>query len=174
MRYLFVLALIFATTASASAQSTAVAPALAGVGFLVGSWGNGAGKVAETGGTSRGSSTFEPEAGGAALLRKDRTELYGANGERTGSFEQIMLIYPEGGTLHADYTDGTHVIHYVSALVDAGRSVTFTSAAAAGAPTFRLRYELVKPGTLAVVFAMAPPGQTTFTTIAAGTLERTP
>jgi hypothetical protein len=83
-----------------------------------------------------------------------------------------MLIYPEAGTLHADYSDGDHIIHYTSAVVVAGKSVAFTSALAPGTPTFRLTYELTDAGALAIRFEMAPPGQTTFHPIADGTLRK--
>jgi hypothetical protein len=145
---------------------------VAGISFLVGNWGSGQGKVTDTGGTSRGTSTITLEAGGAALLRRDHTELFGADGKPGGSFDQIMLIYPEGGTLHADYSDGDHLIHYTSASIVPGESVAFTSASLPGAPTFRLTYELKDGETLAVRFEMEPPGQTAFQPIASGTLRK--
>ena len=52
-----------------------------------------------------------------------------------GGFDQIMMIYPEAGTVRADYSDGVHVIHYVSAMVEPGAAVTFTSAASPHLPT---------------------------------------
>jgi len=174
LRYPLALALILVLTRVAPAQTLAPRPDLAGIGFLVGTWGSGQGKVAETGGTSRGTSTITLEAGGAALLRRDHTELFGADGKPGGSFDQIMLIYPEGGTLHADYSDGDHIIHYTSASVVPGKSAAFTSASLPGAPTFRLTYELTAAGALAVHFEMAPPGQTTFNAIADGTLRKAP
>jgi hypothetical protein len=69
-----------------------------------------------------------------------------------------MLIYPEGGTLHADYSDGQHVIHYTSATVSAGKSVTFMSAAGTG-PVFQLSYILQSADTLAISISMQAPGQ---------------
>jgi len=98
--------------------------------------------------------------------------LFDRSGKPTGGFEQIMMIYPEGGTVRADYSDGAHVIHYVSGNVDAGKSVTFTSASSPTAPTFRLRYELTDPHTLTVAFQMAPPGSTAFHPIATGSLTK--
>jgi hypothetical protein len=165
-------ALFLALTSAAWAQPAPPAPDLSGIGFLVGTWGNGLGKVADTGGTSRGTSTITAEAGGSALLRRDHTELFGADGKATGSFEQIMLIYREGGEIHADYTDGEHVIHYTSAFVVPGRSVAFTTSATATAPTFRLSYEKADERTLTVRFEMAPPGQAKFQAIATGTLQK--
>jgi hypothetical protein len=106
------------------------------------------------------------------ILREDRTELFAASGKPAGSFDQIMMIYPEATTVHADYSDGTHVIHYVNADIVAGRSVTFATATRNDAPSFRLRYEVTSPTTLAVTFEMAPPGSTNFHPVASGTLHR--
>lgn len=160
---------IVAVVLSASAQT--LRPELSGLSFLVGHWASNDGKVAETGGTSKGESTITIEAGGAALLRRDHTDLFDARGNSSGGFDQIMLIYPEDGTIHADYSDGRHVIHYTSAIVESGHSVIFASEPGAG-PTFRLTYDLLSPTTMAVSFAMLAPGQTVFRPIATGTLRK--
>jgi len=170
MRIFFSIALFLGMASAAGAQTTPLNTELSGIGFLVGTWGNSDGKVAETGGTARGSSTITAEAGGSALLRRDHTDLFGADGKPSGSFDIIMLIYPQGGTLHADYADGQHVINYTSAVVVPGKSVVFMTATTPGAPTFRLRYELTGPMTLAILFEIAPAGQTSFHPIASGTL----
>jgi hypothetical protein len=149
----------------------ALTPELAPVGFLLGRWRSDDGKVADTGQASRGTSAFTVEAGGAALLRRDHTELLDRSGAVAGGLDQVMLVYAEGGRLKADYADGQHVIHYVSATVTPDRSVVFTSAAGGG-PTFRLAYELVDPKTLSVAFAMAPPGASEFRPVATGTLKK--
>jgi hypothetical protein len=166
------LALVLGVLFPSATVAQSISPQLAGLSFLIGNWQAGRGAVADTGNTSKGRSTFTLEAGGNVLLRKDTTELFSASGTPAGSFDQIMMIYPEAGTIHADYSDGTHVIHYVGADVAPGHSVTFVSAIRTGAPTFRLRYELTNPTTLAVMFEMAPPGSTTFRPIATGTLTR--
>ncbi len=57
------------------------------------------------------------------------------------------MIYPGGGTLRANYSDGTHVIHCHSVVVEAGQSVIFTSDACAGS-VFRLGYRPIATGTL--------------------------
>jgi len=170
------LALTLALAAPAAAQPRpALKPALAAVAFLVGDWKSDSGKVADTGGTSRGVSHITVEADGSALLRHDRNELFDAKGKPAGGFSQIMLIYPEGGTLRADYSDGEgHVIHYVSATVTPGRSVVFNGAVQPGAPTFRLSYELSAPGDLTVDFGMTAPGGGELHRIATGTLHRAP
>jgi len=169
-----VIATILALTLGqpAAAQTSGLKPALAPIGFLVGHWTSGEGKVADTGGTARGASTITAEAGGAVLLRRDHTDLFDASGKPAGGFDQIMMIYAEAGGLRADYSDGEHLIHYVSAEVAPGHSVTFTSAAQPGAPMFRLSYTVKAPDTLAIVFGMIPPGGAAFRPIATGEIRR--
>ena len=168
---LLALALVAAASA-ALAQPAALKPPLAGLGFLVGDWTSGEGKVADTGGTSIGTSKITVEADGSALLRHDRNSLFDAHGKPAGGFSQIMLIYPEGGTVHADYSDGEgHVIHYTSAAVTPGHAVVFTSPAT-GAPGFRLAYTLTAKGDLDVDFGMLPPGGGALRPIANGTLHK--
>jgi hypothetical protein len=157
----------------AIAEPPRLAPALAPIGFLMGNWVGDDGKVAETGGTSRGTSAITAEVGGAVLLRRDHTELRDSAGKPSGAFDLITMIYPEGGTLHADYSDGQHVIHYAEAQIVPGRSVIFTSSATSGAPRFQLTYTVEGPKTVALEFSMSPPGQDAFQPIAQGHLHRT-
>jgi len=167
-----IVALSIALALPAAAQSPPLAPALAPIGFLIGNWAGDDGKVADTGGTSRGTSVFAPEVGGGVMMRRDHTKLRDAQGKSSGGFDQIMMIYPEGGTLHADYSDGQHIIHYSKAKIVPGRSVVFTSSGSPGAPRFRLSYELAAPEVIAIDFAMAPPGQDAFQAIATGHMHR--
>jgi hypothetical protein len=159
-------------TSVVAAEALPLKPALAPIGFLVGSWNAGEGKVVETGGTTRGNSVITVEAGGGVLLRRDRTELFDAKARPSGSIDQIMIIYAEGGNLCADYSDGEHVIHYTKTQVVPGRSVTFLTAGAPVAPQFKLAYELTSPTEMSVRFSIAPPGQTEFHPIAVGVLHR--
>lgn len=161
--------LVLATPALADA---ALKPPLLPIAFLVGNWDQGEGKVAETGGPSKGGSVISVESDGSALLRRDHTELFDKAGKPAGGFHQTMLIYPDGDELKADYVDGEgHAIHYVSTEMVAGKSVTFTGAPGQG-PVFKLTYELKAPGLLAVSFGMTPPGGSEFRPIAAGTLRK--
>jgi hypothetical protein len=165
--------LAFLLIASPAFAATALKPALQPLSFLVGSWNNGEGKVADTGGTSKGGSVMSVESDGAAILRRDHTETFDKAGKPAGSFHQTMMIYPDGGAIHADYVDGEgHAIHYVKADVTAGKSVTFESAPGQG-PVFRLTYELQSPDVLAITFGMTPPGASELRPIATGTLKKT-
>jgi hypothetical protein len=164
-----VISLLLATPVMAQ---TPLNPALAPLGFLVGNWKGDDGKVADTGGTSKGGSLMSVQSDGWALLRQDHTELFDRDGKSAGGFHQTMVIYPDNGAIHADYVDGEgHAIHYVSAEIAPGKSVAFSSAPGQG-PLFRLRYELQAPGVMAVSFGMIPPGQKDFRLIASGTLRK--
>jgi hypothetical protein len=175
MKALILAAALAATAPPAGAQPAALKPPLSDIGFLVGDWKSGVGKVADTGGTSMGVSHVTIEADGHMLLRRDRTQTFDKVGKPAGAFGQTMLIYPEAGTLHADYGDGEgHVIHYTSAAVIPGKSVEFTAPAQAGAPGFRLTYVLTGKGQLAIDFGMLPPGGAPFHQIASGTLRKSP
>ncbi|UAL10175.1 hypothetical protein [Caulobacter segnis] len=167
-----VLALSASMLLAPTAHAGELAPGLRGLSFLVGGWKDAKGVVADTGGTSTGRSSFTAEAGGAVLLRRDHTELFDKTGKPSGGFDQIMMIYPEGDGLRADYSDGEHVIHYDRAEIDPGKAVTFTSVAQPGRPVFRLSYRLPPPDRLSVSFAMAPPGSATVQPIADGFFSR--
>ncbi len=108
------------------------------------------------------------------LLRRDHTDLFNSAGKSAGSLDQIMMIYSEGDTLHADYSDGQHVIHYDRADIEPGQAVTFTSSVQPRTPSFRLSFRLTPPGSLSVSFAMAPPATTSFRSVAEGVLNKAP
>ncbi len=96
---------------SAHAETPPLQPALAGLGFLLGRWSDGEGRVADGGGRATGSSDMEPAAHGAAIVRRDHTDRLDSAGRPQGGFDQVMLIYAEGGAIHGVYLDGGHVIH---------------------------------------------------------------
>src|SRR5579863_9960404 len=83
--------------------ATAPKPALEPLAFLLGNWQSGDGKVADTGGTSKGGSAMSLESDGAVILRRDHTETFDKAGKPAGSFHQTMMIYSDNGTIHADY-----------------------------------------------------------------------
>ncbi len=167
---LVALALSLGLTGPALARGKTLSAELQPLSFLVGRWAAPEGKTEQ--GTASGRSEFTIEAGGGALLRRDHTTLKTAEGRRAGSLGQVMLIYPEGGGLKADYSDGAHVIHYTKSEVQPGRSVTFSTVARDGAPSFRLTYALEPGDQVAVKFEMAPPGGSAFKTVAEGEMKR--
>ena len=65
---------IFLLATPAFAEMASRGSALAPVAFLVGTWDSGEGKVAETGGTSKGGSIMTGGVNGSAILRRDHTE----------------------------------------------------------------------------------------------------
>lgn len=159
--------LLLAVPASAADLSQPLAP----LQFLVGNWVAADGH-SEGGHVNRGTATFEPAAAGTALLRQDHTEVFDSGGHKVEDFGQVMLIYPEGGKLRADYFDGQHPLHYTSVSIDPNHSVRFETAPQPGAPSFRLTYTKTAADTLSVKFEMAPPGQSGLQEIAAGTMRR--
>jgi hypothetical protein len=173
MRGIAAATFLLCAASPAAAGSPALQPELAGLSFLVGHWSGGKGTVADTGGSATGTSSFTIEANGVVLLRRDHTELSDAKGVPAGAFDQIMMIYADAGQIHADYVGGGHLIHYVSAIVQPGRSVTFASAPHSGAPVFTLAYERQASRTVAVTFSIKPPGSPTSHPIATGVLKQT-
>jgi hypothetical protein len=164
-----VLALLLTSPAFAAAPT--LKAELKPLGFTVGRWSGDAGKV-ENGVKTKGSFVLQPAVDGATLLSRGHTELFSADGRSIGAFDQLLLIYPERGDLHADYFDDGHVIHYISADIDPGKSVTFNTAKTPGMPRFRLTYTLRAPSILNIKFEMQPPGSADFQTIASGDAKR--
>lgn len=154
---LAVMAACVLTPPDAHAAGT-VATDVAPLKFLIGQWTSDGGR-AQGGQALRGAFVIEPVAGGAGLLRRDRTDMLDNTGRVFRSFEQVMLIYPESGHVRADYFDGTHVIHYADAITEPGRSVRFVTPAGAPGPAFSLTYRITTSARLATRFEMAAPGQ---------------
>ncbi|HXQ09901.1 MAG TPA: hypothetical protein VN805_02770 [Caulobacteraceae bacterium] len=165
-------ALMVATAALFAANTVAaqsLSPQMAPLGFLVGDW---AGTAKSEGGTTdRGVSSIHPIVGGAALLRNDHNDVLDASGKVVESFDQVMPIYPEGGSLHADYLDGSHVIHYTRSVVQPDVAVQFLTDADAR-PVYRLTYTKVSADVLAIKFETAAPGSSDFHLIAEGEVRR--
>ncbi|HLK25831.1 MAG TPA: hypothetical protein VKT30_14350 [Caulobacteraceae bacterium] len=157
-----------ALAGSIAAQAQALSPELAQIGFLVGDW------VAAPGNASpdRGHASIHPIVGGAALMRNDHHEVVDPRtGKVTASFDQVMPIYAEGGTLRGDYLDGTHVIHYTHARVEPGRSVEFLTADDAR-PAYRLTYTKDGAGELGIRFEIGGSSAGPFQVIADAKVRR--
>ena len=149
------------------AQPPGLSSDLAAIGFIVGDW------VAAPGAASpdRGHSSIHPILGGAALFRNDHHDVVDASGKVTASFDQVMPIYAEGGTLRGDYLDGSHVIHYTHAIVQPGASVQFLTDAGAQ-PAYRLTYTKAGEDELRIRFEVAASAAGPFHVIADAKVRR--
>ncbi len=157
-----------AAALATAAKAQTLSPELAPIGFIVGDWVSAPGNASP----DRGSSSIQPIVGGAALLRNDHHEVVDtASGKTTASFDQVMPIYAEGGTLRGDYFDGTHIIHYTHAIVAPGASVQFLTATDAN-PAYRLTYTKISDEVVAIRFEVAAPGSSDFHVIADARVQR--
>ena len=84
----------------------------------------------------------------------------------------MMMIYAEADGVHADYADGSHIIHYTSASITPGHAVTFVTTSSPTTPTFKLSYVLSRPDVVDIAFSMALPGSTQFRPIATGSATK--
>lgn len=132
-------------------------PAVAGdagwasLNWLSGSW-VGAGGGAQQG---AGGFSFAPEAGGKVLVRRNIADYPAQGGRPAQHHEDLMVIYPRGEQIRADYWDSEgQTIHYEVTFPKPGE-VVFLSDAAPG-PRFRLTYRQ-RAGGLDGQFEIAPP-----------------
>jgi hypothetical protein len=135
------------------AQAPAAKDPLAPLAFLEGAW-DGVGTGAP--GEGSGGFAFAREAGGKILVRRNHAD-YPATKERPAfHHEDLMVVFPEGGALKADYFDNEgHVIHY--AIAAEGEAACFLSEGPG--PRFRLGYRKSGPDTVAITFEIAAPGK---------------
>jgi len=125
--------------------------------FLIGNWPSVQGGGVP-GQANAGSFSVLPDMGGQVLVQKGHSEYPAANGRPAVIHDDLMIIYPEAGMTKAVYFDNEgHVIHYDVGFSPDKKKVVFLSEKAAGAPQFRLTYEGLQPGTLKIVFEIAPP-----------------
>jgi hypothetical protein len=129
--------------------------------FLLGRWDASGGGAP---GASTGWFSFEPAAGGNAILR--RNESVSPNGRHLDT----LLMYREAtGAFRAVYADNEgHVIHYGVTPTAEPKGATFLSDETPGVPRFRLVYRLEPDAGLHVAFEIAPPGSSEFKTYAEG------
>ena len=140
--------------------------------FLIGTW-SGEGKGAP--GQGKGRFTFAVDLQGKVLVRKHRAEI-ASQGDRPAFHEDLMIIYPEGGSVRAIYFDNEgHVIHYAPHFSPDKKTLAFVSVGDPRMPHFRLSYTKQSEDALAIKFEMAPPGKPdAFKTYTQGTATREP
>jgi hypothetical protein len=153
-----VVALLIALAAPAAAQPAAPPADWKAWSALVGAeWIGEGGPAGAT-----GAFTFAPALQGRVLERRNYASYPAAGGRPASRHDDYMIVYQQGAATRADYYDNEgHVIRYV-VTVDPGKRYQFLSEPAAGQPRFRLTYTIDKPGALALVFEIAPPGSDTF------------
>ena len=96
---------------------------------------------------------------------------HSTNDSPRGHHEDLMVIHPGGA--RATYWDNEgHVIAY--AVTASPSRIELLSDEVAGAPRFKLTYDVKGPDELAIDFAIAPPGSSEFQHFAGGTVRRVP
>jgi hypothetical protein len=139
---------------------------------VMGEWeGQGSGKPGEGGG--RFSLGYDLQ--GQVLVRRNHSEYPAKGAAPAVAHDDLMVIYPvAGGSAHrAVYFDNEgHVIHYTAEWSADGKTLTFLSDPAPGAPRFRLVYGVSAPEELTVTFEAAPPGESRFSPYVTGKVRR--
>jgi hypothetical protein len=155
---------------AAPATPAAAAPAIPDLGsawapfqILAGDW-DGTGDGAT--GPSHGHFSLVPDLDGHVLVRRS-TNISG-----TTHHVDLMIIYATGTTYRAVYFDEEgHQITYAVTPSASGTGLVFLSEELAGAPRFRLTYEM--SGDHGVVsFELSPPGASDFHAYVSGSLHR--
>ncbi len=159
------LALSLALTTSAQAQTRADLSAL---NFLLGDWDAISSQAGES-----GAFNFTLAIQDRVIIRTNYAKYPAQDGKPATRHDDLMVIFPEGGVLKANYFDSEqHVIRYA---IDVRRpgDVVFTSEAPAGEPRYRLSYTLAANGQLKGSFEIAAPGSPDdFTPMLAWTARR--
>jgi hypothetical protein len=125
--------------------------------FLLGEWASTE-SSGVPGAASSGSFTLAPDLNGKVLVRKNHAEYPAANGRPAFVHDDLMIVYREGGATKALYADSEgHVIHYNVSFSTDKKKVVMLSEKAASMPQYRLTYEGVQPGTVKLLFEIAPP-----------------
>lgn len=125
---------------------------------LVGTW-----EGSDPANHSTGGFTLAPDLGGKVLVRRS------TNDSPKGHHEDLMVI--EGGGKRAMYWDNEgHVIAY--AITADASHVEMLSDEVAGAPRFKLTYEIKGADEVAIDFAIQMPGAADFQHYVGGTVHR--
>ena len=121
--------------------------------FLLGAW------EAPGPNQSSGRTVFALSLQDQVMVRNNSADYPAADGKPATRHEDLMVIYPVGNVLRADYYDSEgHAIRYVVLPAGAGR-VLFLSDLIEKEPRYRLTYVLQPDGALAGAFEVAPSGQ---------------
>jgi hypothetical protein len=160
-----------AAPAAAQAASPGVRALGEMVDFLLGQWiGEGSGEPGQGSGTF----SFEASLDGNLVTRRSHAEYPAAQGRPAVNHVDVMVMYPEGGQVRADYFDNEgHVIHYTVAFTHQSATLTFISGIVEGQPRYRLVYRPLATDRVETTFEIAPPGKAdAFATYVKGTSKR--
>jgi hypothetical protein len=157
--------------AARQAPAPASPPAWDRWAFVLGEWvGEGGGSPGQ--GTGRFSFSYDLER--RILVRKNHNEYPASAGRPASVHDDLLIVYPEGGTTRAVYFDNEdHVIHYTVEPSKDPKSLALVSDKVAGATRFRLVYVATAGGGLVIRFEIAPPDKPdAFATYLEGTARR--
>ncbi len=129
-------------------------PRWAPLAFLIGDWtGEGGGGP----GQGTGEFSFQPDLGGAILMRKNVSRYPATKDQPAYSHTDLLIV---DSTLHAVYFDDEgHTIHYLVEPLPDGKGAQFLSDAAPSQPRYRLTYRKLGDDRVAIRFEIAPPGK---------------
>jgi hypothetical protein len=164
-----VVAIVSLLIAGAPAARGDEGASLASLAPLIGSWDAHGGGAPGQG--ASGTVEFVQEVEGHAVIRRNSVTYPAAEGRPAATHQDLLVLYAEGADIKGLYVDGEgHVIQYAAEHPSPGK-VVLVSEAGPG-PRFRLTHDWSKPGTLQIVFEIAPPGSKQFKTYAEGRATR--
>lgn len=127
--------------------------------FLIGDW---VGEASGEPGQGSGGFTFEASLDGNIVVRRSRTEFPASGGRAALRHDDLLVIYPEGGQVRADYFDNEgHVLHYTVSFAHESATLSFISPIVEGQPRQRLVYRPLAEDRVETSFEIAPPGAPT-------------
>jgi hypothetical protein len=169
-----ILALLLATQASADPPpQPAPAPqtaSLAGMAFLAGDWNIAGGRVPLYGAHPEGFEKITPELDGKAYVMEVHTVLFGVEGQDMGTNDSVLLVYPDGDAIKAEYTNGHVGTAYKVEIVEPGKLVRFTSDKPG--VFYQFTFALKDPDTIEVARAVKKAEEEAFAPFEFETLKR--